>query len=188
MIDRCSNPQHKYYARYGGRGIRVCARWLSSFQLFLDDMGERPKGTTIDRINNAGDYEPNNCRWATWDVQSCNKASTHYLTIGGKTQAIAKWARDVGLKKTTVTGRIARGWTPERALSRALTRAEALSAAHIAQAKEVDSLHRKIAALLAFGLSQRQVAKRLGLYRSTIYKHIHGLGKHRAAAKRGQTR
>ena len=73
MIRRCTDPQNIRYALYGGRGITVCPRWRNSFEDFLADMGPRPVGRSIDRINVDGNYEPNNCRWATDSEQRRNK-------------------------------------------------------------------------------------------------------------------
>lgn len=72
MLSRCNNPNTKYYNRYGGRGIQVCKRWLK-FENFLQDMGERPEGMTIDRINNDGNYEPSNCRWVSHKENCANR-------------------------------------------------------------------------------------------------------------------
>jgi len=73
MKQRCNNPNQPKYKNWGGRGIKVCDRWLNSFENFIQDMGERPQGTSIDRINVNGNYEPNNCRWATIKEQNNNK-------------------------------------------------------------------------------------------------------------------
>lgn len=75
MLQRCYNPKHKYYSYYGGRGIKVCDRWRgpSGFASFLEDMGEKRQGLTLDRTNNDGDYEPSNCRWATRSNQQINR-------------------------------------------------------------------------------------------------------------------
>jgi hypothetical protein len=76
MKNRCLNPNHAAYPLYAGRGIRICERWLHSFDNFLADMGERPPGKTLDRVNNDGHYEQGNCRWATWVEQIRNR--THF--------------------------------------------------------------------------------------------------------------
>jgi hypothetical protein len=75
MRQRCSNPNNRYWRIYGGRGIKVCERW-QKFANFLEDMGDKPAGLTLDRIDPNGNYEPGNCRWATWKEQRNNRSST----------------------------------------------------------------------------------------------------------------
>lgn len=124
MRYRCRNPKCKEYARYGGRGIRVCDRW-QVFSNFLADMGIPPAGLSIDRIDNDGNYEPSNCRWATPLQQSHNSRRPKWLTINGVSRSQLAWARELGVHKSTVTRWIQRGWrgqhaTPDRRRNRTL--------------------------------------------------------------------
>lgn len=92
MKARCYKKSHIGYKDYGGRGIRVCDRWLNSFENFLLDMGSKPVDKTIDRIDNDGDYSPSNCRWATHHEQEHNKRNSIILTYNGKTMCLTQWA------------------------------------------------------------------------------------------------
>jgi hypothetical protein len=80
IVQRCTNPARPAWPNYGGRGIQVCDRWRTSFENFLADMGHRPPGLTIDRIDNDGHYEPGNCRWATWVEQRANRRDSRKVT------------------------------------------------------------------------------------------------------------
>ncbi len=117
MIDRCYNPAHERYRHYGGRGIAVCDSWRS-FAAFLADMGERPEGLTLDRIDLDGPYSPSNCRWATDREQRRNKRSTRYVEYGGRRLPLIDLCRELGLSYSLVASRIyALGWPVERAIS-----------------------------------------------------------------------
>lgn len=117
LVARCTNPKNPAWASYGGRGIRVCDKWLK-FENFVADMGIRPSGTSIDRIDNDGNYEPTNCRWATRREQNGNQRTSVRLTLNGKTQHIAAWARETGLDHETISYRIRSGWSIEAALTK----------------------------------------------------------------------
>lgn len=118
MLGRCYDPKDCRSANYQGRGIKVCDRWQKSFENFLADMGEPPSGMTLDRINNDGDYEPNNCRWADRRTQSRNRSSARPLTLGGKTQLLTDWARELGMAVPSLKRRLDQWkWPLERALT-----------------------------------------------------------------------
>jgi hypothetical protein len=102
MIKRCTNPKTIRFNEYGGRGISVCDRWLNSFENFLSDMGEKPPGLSIDRIDNDGNYEPGNCRWATVEQQNNNQRNNIRLSYDGKTMTLSQWARHYGILKGTL--------------------------------------------------------------------------------------
>ncbi len=116
MRNRCSRPNVRGYKDYGGRGIKVCERW-ESFLNFLADMGECPPGKSIDRIDNNGNYEPGNCRWATLVEQTNNRRTNRILELGGKKMTMAQWAVLTGLKYPVIQGRLRLGWTIERTLT-----------------------------------------------------------------------
>lgn len=115
----CYTPTDPGYAHYGARGIRMCDRWRESFENFLADMGPRPSpGHTIDRIDNDGDYTPENCRWATIEVQNRNKSSNVFLEHDGRRMTSAEWAREIGMTQTGLMDRIRRGMSVRDALTR----------------------------------------------------------------------
>jgi hypothetical protein len=117
MHKRCYNQKFKYYGDYGGRGIRVCERW-HTFENFLEDMTDSwALGLEIDRMDNDGDYTPDNCQWATRHQQSRNKRNNVWLSLGNKTQILADWSRETGLNPQTIQDRLAYGWSVEKALT-----------------------------------------------------------------------
>lgn len=116
MRRRCYEPAFKGYPDYGGRGIAVCDRWRNSFENFLADMGEPTEGLTIDRINVNGNYEPANCRWATYLTQGRNKRNNRFINYQGKTQTLSAWAEEKGLTVTAICRRLQLGWDIARAL------------------------------------------------------------------------
>lgn len=116
MIQRCRNPNVKRYCRYGGRGITVCDRWML-FENFVSDMGDRPSPKhSLDRIDNDGNYEPSNCRWATATEQARNSTAARLVTFNGKTASLAEWSEITGLYYLVILKRLNRGWSVKRAL------------------------------------------------------------------------
>lgn len=112
---RCKNKNRKTYKDYGGRGIKVCERW-QVFENFLEDMGERPIGMQIDRINNDGNYEPGNCRWISPEENKINSRHTRWIEAFGEIKPISKWAKEFNISYSVLYKRLKRGLTPEKAL------------------------------------------------------------------------
>lgn len=118
MKNRCRNASHPQYANYGGRGIKVCDRWADSFDNFLADMGERPPGMTLDRIDGNGDYCPENCRWATRSQQLRNRRDRPPIMAFGRAQQPIEWAEEFGISVRALHSRLKRGWSLEDALTK----------------------------------------------------------------------
>lgn len=117
MINRCHNPKNRGFYLYGGRGVAVCQRWRESLIAFIEDMGLPPTDKhTLDRIDNDGDYEPGNCRWATMATQNRNRRNNVMITYKGKTQCLTDWAHELGVSVDLIIARRRRGWSDERAL------------------------------------------------------------------------
>ena len=122
MKNRCNNTIAHEYSRYGGRGIKVCGEWQSDFQAFYDYVSKLPhfgeKGYSLDRIDNDGNYEPGNVRWATHKEQSNNKSTNVYINYNGETHTLGEWAEITGVNYTTLHSRYKRGKSPEEILQK----------------------------------------------------------------------
>lgn len=116
MVQRCTNPNDKKYRHYGGRGIAVCERWRSDFTAFAADMGPRPPGGTIDRIDNDGNYEPANCRWATKAEQNSNRRTTLMVQVDGQEIPLSEACKRYRIPYATARHRLHRGWPVSRIL------------------------------------------------------------------------
>lgn len=116
MISRCEYTAAKHFHRYGGRGIKVCARWRESFEAFLEDMGEPPEGCSLDRIDNNGDYEPSNCRWANQKTQVANRSVCNFIEVNGSKVLLLNHCEAIGVSHNMVRKRLKRGWSLDDAL------------------------------------------------------------------------
>jgi AP2 domain-containing protein len=114
-IQRCTNPNDRGFKNYGGRGIRICERWLNSYEAFLEDMGRCPEGHMLDRIDNGGNYEPGNCRWTTRTMQNRNRRNSQYIAYQGQTKHVVEWAAEFGMTRHALYKRL---WSnPNRSFS-----------------------------------------------------------------------
>jgi len=116
MIKRCGSDSNRLHHRYKARGIAVCDRWLT-FRNFLLDMGLKPDGMQIDRIDNNSGYSPENCRWATSRENNNNRCNNKIIEFAGVRKTSAEWAREKGLQPRMLVIRLGRGWSVERALN-----------------------------------------------------------------------
>ena len=121
MIQRCNNPNNKDYQAYGGRGIQVYEQWLT-FRNFLEDMGNCPRGFSLDRIDNNGNYCLENCRWTTRQRQQRNKRNNRTITHKDKTQCVADWSEETGISSKIILWRLNNGWSIEKTLTNPIRR------------------------------------------------------------------
>lgn len=118
MKSRCLNPKHRAYHRYGRKGVIICDEWINSFESFYNDMGEKPKGLTLDRINGNKGYFKENCRWATYKQQARNMKCNRIIEYKGERKTLAEYAEKFGLNPTTLLYRIKANWPIEKALTK----------------------------------------------------------------------
>lgn len=156
MKARCNNPNTKSYKDYGGRGIKVCDRWANSFVAFLEDMGERPEGETLDRIDLNGDYEPGNCRWLPRANQTRNTRRNKRITFRQETKTISEWAAEFGINPINLNRRLRRGWSVEEALTTPFR--------ELGQRARLNDRQKAILAVLEFGPRHfKFIAESLGI-------------------------
>lgn len=158
MIRRCHNPNSEDYERYGGRGIAVCERWRNSFLAFKEDMGERPDGMQIDRIDNSRGYEPGNCRWVTCQTNNRNRRDSIYFEFRGERRHINEIAEMTGIWKGTIMWRVKRGMSIEEA------------------ATKTPDDQKSYFEVSGERLSLGELAERTGLDRETIMRRIRSKG------------
>jgi hypothetical protein len=168
MLDRCYEKTHSSYKDYGGRGIRVCERWRKSCRAFIEDVGPRPAGLTLDRVNNEGNYEPDNCRWATREEQNNNTRKNTVLRMRGRSQTVAQWSREFGIEPAVFYSRRKLGWPTDRCFS-------------ASPYKPLYKAHGRNLPLVEW-------AKILGISYSTLHARIHVFGWPISKALTGQKR
>lgn len=117
MKARCYNKKTESFKNYGGRGITVCDEWRNSFQCFYDDMGRVPKGKSIDRIDNNGNYNPSNCKYSTCKEQLNNTRANKIIAFNGESKNVTQWAECLGVSRMLIFNRLYAGWSIEKALT-----------------------------------------------------------------------
>jgi hypothetical protein len=136
MMDRCYREGDPEFHRYGARGIKVCDRW-HDFVNFAEDMGNRPRGKTLDRKDNDGPYSKENCRWATHHEQARNRRNSIIIEYQGQTKSLPDWADHFGIDQRNLRLRLSLGWN----FHRAVTEPFKIKSRAVSQAPETHSLH-----------------------------------------------
>lgn len=173
MKRRCLSKASHAYKDYGGRGITVCERWQRSFADFLADMGPRPGPlVTLDRIDNDGNYEPGNCRWATRSEQARNRRSCIILEFNGERLTLVDWAERYGMERYQLEHRVRLGWPLERALAEPI-RPTALSCDPEEREQQRSQI---VDALELAGSNQCEAARLLGMSRHMLRTRLKNLG------------
>lgn len=166
MKQRCSNPNVASYKDYGGRGIKVCKRWVDSFEAFFDDMGDRPSPQhSIERRDNDGDYSPSNCFWAIKEVQVKNRRNNRMLTANGETLHMAEWARRLGCNPAAIIARLNSGMDEAEAVTKPVPPRPNAKLAN----KDVQYIRSAYP-----DLSMEKIAATLGVSKKTVFNVIHG--------------
>ena len=174
MRQRCHYPNDINYKNYGARGIHVCERWMNSFENFYSDMGDRPQGMSLDRIDNDGDYCAENCKWSTKPEQGINQRTNRLIEYDGERLTLMQWSRRTGLSKHTISRRLKSGWSVEKTLTTPLhaTRKGQLNASKL---KEADVLAIRASDLPASELAQQfkvTIDNIYAILRRKSWKHI----------------
>jgi hypothetical protein len=120
IIERCTNPNNKDYKYYGGRGINICPEWRYDFKRFILEMGRRPSGLTIDRIDNNKWYSKENCRWVSQKTQNNNSRNNTILTFNNKSHTISEWGGILNINPGTISMRLFRKWSVMDSLTKSV--------------------------------------------------------------------
>lgn len=159
--NRCYNKNTCNYHRYGGRGIKMCDRWVSSFENFFADMGLRPKGLTLERNDTDGDYSPDNCRWATHKEQNRNRRSNRHILLNGRMVTLVEAAEKSGIAYTTLVSKVKIGATDMASVS----------VKKYTGPSGLDSVE-EIAADYKSGMTMQDVADKYGISPTVVWKRL----------------
>jgi hypothetical protein len=180
MKKRCLSKADQAYERYGAKGVKVCSEWLS-FECFVRDMGPRPEGMSLGRIDNNKGYCKENCRWETKTQQNRNRSNCRSVTIEGVTKNLSEWAEEFGVSRRTLTNRLDSGWTSRNDLSRRVQRKTPRAPSRVKSGTviQINGVSRNITQWAkACGVSRTTIAQRIK-YGWTIERAVSTARKHR---------